>query len=160
LRLIFTRNVADPILGLKLTGKSGRNTTGFLLSYDEITNFLFPGAQGSRSTSIDDQTLDAIFRYRRDVGENSAMGFLITDREGSGYYNRLVGADGNLRISPSNSIRFELLGSRTKYPDTFATQFSQPEDSFRVMLTILPSITSHVTGRFLADTRTLILTLR
>jgi Domain of unknown function (DUF5916)/Carbohydrate family 9 binding domain-like len=125
LNAIFTRNIADPLFGAKFTGKSGRNAVGFLASYDEITNFLIPGSQRSRSFSLNDRTTDAIFRYRLDVGRKSSLGVLATDREGTGYYNRLAGVDGVFQVSSSNSIRFQALGSQTDYPDIVSAQFSQ-----------------------------------
>ncbi|MEM7357121.1 MAG: sugar-binding protein, partial [Acidobacteriota bacterium] len=61
---VFTRNVADPIWGLRTTGKAGKNAFGVFVAEDEITNLLFPGNQGSSADSFDFETTDAVLRYR------------------------------------------------------------------------------------------------
>ncbi|MEO8216150.1 MAG: DUF5916 domain-containing protein, partial [Acidobacteriota bacterium] len=68
LPLVFTRNVADPIAGLKLTGKEGPNSFAAFLARDEITNLIIPGDQFSSTASLDDSSTDAVLRYRRDIG--------------------------------------------------------------------------------------------
>ena len=47
----FTRTIADPSSGVKLTGKQGRNAFGVLAAEDRITNLLFPSFETSASTS-------------------------------------------------------------------------------------------------------------
>ena len=127
---VFTRNVADPAWGGKLTGKEGKHGLGLFVAQDEITNLLFPGSQGSDSTSLDFETTDGVLRYRRDLGKTSALGVLATSREGSGYSNHVVGADGLIRFTESDSLRFQVLTSETEYPLDVATEFDQPRGSF------------------------------
>ncbi|NIO60488.1 MAG: hypothetical protein GTO33_14385, partial [Acidobacteria bacterium] len=124
-------NVADPTWGVKLTGKQGRHAMGVFVAEDEITNLIFPGSQGSDSTSLDLETTDAVVRYRRDFGESSALGVLLTSREGGGYSNRVAGVDGLWRLGESDSIRFQGLESHTEYPLEVALEFDQPAGSFR-----------------------------
>ena len=50
MRAVFTRTVADPATGLKLTGKRDKNTFGVFAAQDDVTNLLFPGPFGSDST--------------------------------------------------------------------------------------------------------------
>ena len=50
---VFTRTVADPLWGTKLTGKSGRTAMGFFGAQDEITNLVFPSNQGTMQTSLE-----------------------------------------------------------------------------------------------------------
>ncbi len=130
LEIVFTRNVADPLTAIKLTGKSGGNVAGMLVGYDEITNILIPGPRGSSTTSLGEESVDTVLRYRRDIGRDSAIGFTVTDREGSQYYNRLLNADAKMRMSASNTVRLQVLGSQTDYPDSISSRFSQPFDSF------------------------------
>jgi Domain of unknown function (DUF5916)/Carbohydrate family 9 binding domain-like len=113
---VFTRNVADPSWGLKLTGKEGRNAVGVFVAEDERTNLILPGSQGSSEVSLVQPSTDAVVRLRRDFGASSAFGVLLTGREGDGYSNRLGGFDGLYRITQSDSIRLQLLRSRTDYP--------------------------------------------
>ncbi len=129
-RIVFTRNVADPAWGLKLTGKEGKNAHGVFVARDELTNLLFPGSQGSSAGSFDFETTDAAVRYRRDVGKSSAIGAVVTSREGGGYSNRVLGIDGVLRFNDADFIRVQVLGSRTEYPGEIAAEYGQPSGSF------------------------------
>ena len=127
---VFTRTVADPDWGLKLTGKEGRHAFGVLLARDDITNLIFPANQGSDSSSLAVPHTASIVRYRSDVGRRSNLGLLYTGRDGDGYRNQLAAFDGAMRLSDSDTVRFQLAGSRTAYPDAVASEFGQPEGSF------------------------------
>jgi len=127
---VYTRSLADPEWGIKVTGKEGANAVGFFTVRDHMTNLLLPGSQGSRSVSLDPGVVGTVLRYRRDVGRSSTVGILATDREGEGYFNRLAGIDGDLKVTPKDRIRFQFLGSRTHYPDRIAADYGQPQDSF------------------------------
>ena len=122
---VYTRTLADPTWGVKLSGKEKKNALGFFITRDKITNLVFPGAEGSVDTTLDQGAMAAVLRYRRDLGSSSTLGFLVTDREGDKYYNRLAGFDGLLRISKSDTLRFQVLGSSSRYPDQVASEFQQ-----------------------------------
>ncbi|MDQ1352368.1 MAG: hypothetical protein QG657_2674 [Acidobacteriota bacterium] len=124
---VYTRTLADPSWGVKVSGKEGKNALGFFLSRDNITNLLFPGAESSYYTSLSQGATAGVIRYRRDIGASSTIGILFTDREGKSYYNRLAGIDGLLRIAGSDTIRFQVLGSSTLYPTVSAKTFIQKE---------------------------------
>ncbi|HEX6902250.1 MAG TPA: DUF5916 domain-containing protein [Thermoanaerobaculia bacterium] len=114
--IVFTRNVADPDWGVKLTGKEGRNGIGVFAARDARTDLILPGSNSSGLASLDIETTDAALRYRRDFGGSSALGVLFTGREGDGYYNRVGGLDGLYRFNSSNQVRAQLLRSQTDYP--------------------------------------------
>lgn len=130
LNVIFTRTVADPWAGAKVTGKEGSHAVGFFLTRDRVNNLLFPANQGSASTTLGKDVTAGVFRYRKDVGAGSTVGGLFTVREGDDYHNRVYGADAFLRLSPSNSIQAQLLTSDTEYPRTVAQAFGQEEGGF------------------------------
>lgn len=124
--IVHTRTLFDPDWGIKVTGKEGANAIGFFSVQDNITNLLFPWSQGSSSTSLDMNNTSSVLRYRRDVGKSSNLGFMITDREGEDYFNRLAGIDGLLKITSKNLILFQCVGSWTHYPDQVAVDNDQP----------------------------------
>ncbi len=128
--VVFTRNVADPAWGIKLTGKEGKNAHGVFVARDELTNLLFPGSQGSDSGSFDFETTAAALRYRRDIGKSSAIGAIATHRDGGGYSNSVLGVDGLLRFTDADSVRVQVLSSTTEYPAAVAEAFGQPSGSF------------------------------
>jgi len=129
-QIIYTRSVRDPSWGLKLSGKEGSHTVGAFVMRDNVTNLIFPGSQGSRSTSIFRNNLSSVFRYKRDFGSRYTAGILFTDREGQNYYNRVYGFDLDFRFTPTNQIQLLVMGSSTKYPDEVASENNQAADSF------------------------------
>ncbi len=130
LNVIFTRTVADPQGGAKLTGKEGPHAVGFFLTQDRVNNLIFPANQGSASTSLGDDITAGVLRYRRDVGEGSTVGGLMTAREGEGYHNRVFGADAFIRLSATNTIQAQFLRSDTEYPPDVVGIFDQKEEAF------------------------------
>jgi hypothetical protein len=127
---VFTRTVFDPLWGVKLTGKQGRNAFGFIAAQDRTTNLLFPANQRSLSISLEQDVLGGVFRYRGDVGKGSMLGILYTGRVGDGYFNHMAGLDGFLRLSGTKSLTFQVLQSHTRYPEAPALDFYQDTGSF------------------------------
>ena len=123
---VFSRNVADPAWGVKLTGKEGKNAIGVFAARDDRTNLLFPGSNGSSATTLDTETNDAVLRYRRDLGKASSVGVLFTGRSGGDYRNDVAGLDGRYRMNDSDVFRGQLLRSRTAYPGGVVAEFGQP----------------------------------
>ncbi len=129
-RAVFTRTVADPSVGTKLTGKRGNNTFGVFVAQDEVTNLIFPGAFGSDSESLQEENTAFVGRYSRSFGEGSGVGGLITARSGDGYHNTVGGIDVRWKINDQHSVQAQYLRSDTEYPLTLATEFDQPVGGF------------------------------
>lgn len=131
MNLVYTRNIADPDYGLRMVGKNGANAYGFFYANDTRTNLLIPGALGSSFTSLSQESNNLVGRYRRDIGDNaSTVGATITSRSGDDYSNRLISADLNYYLTPSDSIQVQLADSETEYPDEIAIEYDQPMTSF------------------------------
>lgn len=130
---VYTRTVADPLYGLKVTGRLGDATVGAYVAEDEVTNVLLPGVEGSAFAFIDDRNRASTFRYRHNVGRTSSVGAIFTNRDGGGYSNSVYGADGNFRVTEKDTIVAQLIGSRTEYPSYFVTRFGQPGESLSDM---------------------------
>ena len=128
---VFTRTVADPYFGLKLTGKEGSHAFGAFAARDAVTGIVFPGFEGSSFRGLEESASASVFRYRHDVGTGgSTLGVLYAGREGSQYSNRVGGIDGLIRISSADSTSFQWSGSRTDYPDPVAESVGQPLGAF------------------------------
>lgn len=127
---VFTRTVADPSAGIKLTGKEGGNAFGLFLAEDRINNLIFPGAEESGFASLDQEVRSGVLRYRRDVGQTSTLGVVYAGRDGGDYSNQVYGIDGSLRVTDADTIRFQGLDSRTEYPFEVARENGQPRDPF------------------------------
>ena len=124
---VYTRTVAEPTWGAKLSGKEGKNAVGFFVAQDDRTNLLLPGDQFSRTASLPHlRTTDAAARYRRDLGASSTIGLITTHREGGDYFNTVAGVDGRWQPKPSEIFNLQALGSRTEYPDGLAATYNLP----------------------------------
>jgi len=97
---------------------------------DEVTNLIFPGSQGSSSTSLDKTNISSVIRYKRDFGSRYTVGLLATDREGKDYFNRVYGFDLDFRVTRTNQFQLLVMGSSTKYPAEVATNNNQPSGTF------------------------------
>jgi hypothetical protein len=130
LPLVFTRTIADPAAGAKVTGKSGPQLYGALFARDEVTNLLVPGDQSSFLTTLPGSSTSAFARYRRELSKSATLGGLLSSRRGEDYENTVLAADSFYRMTDSDSVRAQLAGSRTSYPDGFAASAGQPQGSF------------------------------
>ena len=128
--LVFTRTVADPVGGIKVTGKEGPNGFGAFVTRDRINNLVLPGPRESDEVTLTDDVTGAVGRWRRDLGEASTVGTLVTLRDAEGYANGIAGIDGFLRLSPSHSVEFLVAGSRTDYPDSLASDLDLEPEPF------------------------------
>lgn len=113
---VYTRTLADPDWGLKLTGKEGKNAVGVFAVRDAVTSLLLPGPESSSFDSLGRESEAAVLRYRRDVGESSTVGALYTDRRAGDYGNQVAGLDARLRLTSSDDLDVQWLHSRTEYP--------------------------------------------
>jgi len=125
---IYSRNIADPDWGAKLTGKMGKDAIGVIVAQDSRTNFLIPSSQSSELASLDQENVSTIARYRRDLFGATTGGFYYTGREGDGYHNRLFGGDILFRWKDTEAARIEVLGSQTRYPKAIADEYGQSTD--------------------------------
>ena len=125
-QIVSTRNVADPDWGAKVTGKRDRNAFGAFVAEDARTSLLIPGSQRSQIADLEVGSTNAVARYRRDLGANSALGVVATAREGGDYSNQVAGIDGLVRLGAVDSLRFQALGSRTEYPAEIVADYDQP----------------------------------
>lgn len=116
IQAVFTRSVADPSFGTKLTGKLGGSVLGAMVVRDEVNNLLLPGNQGSGLASIDQSVTGFFGRWRRDVGASNTVGALYTGRFAEGYENQVFGVDATLQLLSALTVRSQYLHSVTDDP--------------------------------------------
>ncbi|RMF59587.1 MAG: hypothetical protein D6743_16070, partial [Calditrichaeota bacterium] len=108
--LVFTRRIADPRLGVRATGKLGQFAMGALLIDDEA-----PGKQVDAADPLHGRRAGfGVFRLSRDIGQQSSIGVLFTDREFESSYNRVAGIDGRLKLTPNWTTQFQGVWSTTR----------------------------------------------
>ena len=127
LRLIHTRNVANPDYGLRLVGKSDKNAYGFFFTDDTLTTILIPGVFGSGVASLQQESTNLAARYRRDFGNASTIGTLVTRRNAGEYENTVISVDSTYRISDENAIIFQYASSDTNNPQQIMDDFGQAQ---------------------------------
>jgi hypothetical protein len=117
---VYTRSINDPILAGKMTFRKGSNHMAFLSAYDEHSVIILPFEERSRFVE-NGKSYSNVLRFRHDLGEASHLGLIATNRRfNSGGSGSLAGIDGQIRLSASNSLRFQLLGSHTEEVDNLA----------------------------------------
>ena len=101
--LVYTRRVVQPVAAVKLTGKALGTGIALLSAVDD------PGVSLTR-----DNPIYNILRLQRDVGTNSRVGMVYTDRIEGDSYNRVLGADARLVFGGIYSLQLQAAGSRTR----------------------------------------------
>jgi len=127
LDLVFTRRVIDPLYGVRLTGKVGRWAVGTFVANDQ--------SPGKSVISTDPLAgTDAYFgvlRLNREIGKNSSVGFIYTDREQHTApnsfctdtfrcetgFNRVGGFDTQIKINQNWQMHAQAVTSVTKLSD-------------------------------------------
>ena len=86
IQLLFTRRIADPKWGVRLTGKDGPWAIGTLVAGTDS-----PGeaVTPNQNPLFGKHALFAIGRVSRDIGTQSSIGLLYADREAGGFFNRV-----------------------------------------------------------------------
>lgn len=113
INLFFTRRIADPQFGIRLTGKKGPYAIGALLADDESpgknVSPLDP-ARGKRAGF-------GIFRVSRDIFKQSTVGLIYTDREFLGTSSRAGGVDGRFKFKKNWVANVQAVTSTTEFLD-------------------------------------------
>ncbi|OYD15790.1 hypothetical protein CH333_04870 [candidate division WOR-3 bacterium JGI_Cruoil_03_44_89] len=115
-RAIYTRSVNDPVAALKVTGKLGKTSIGYIGAYDEYTPWVVPFKEYSFSVASEKRSLSNIIRVRRSILKESYVGLLATSRDIDGSFSRVAGVDGYIRFLQNYSIEFQILGSLYREP--------------------------------------------
>lgn len=105
--IVHTRNIADPVLGLKLSGNLGsRDSLAIIYAKDK----LIPeeGSKGNRYADF------GIIRFKHSIKNDVYLGGFITANELEDSYNRIAGIDGRFRLSKVSTAEFHFLGSMTQ----------------------------------------------
>ena len=103
-QLIYTRRLVDPDGAAKLTGKVGATSVAVLSGVD--------GTEAS-ATGTDHPFMNAV-RLKQDLGGQSALGLVYTDRVDAASFNRVGAVDGRLVLGGAYSFTFQGGGSATR----------------------------------------------
>ena len=112
--LFFTRSIADPSYGARLTGKAGPYSIGILTADDRSPGLTVAPADplaGSRQYFT-------VARVSRDLFKQSSIGAIYTDEEypAAGGFNRIGGLDSRLKFTPNWTATLQSVVSSTQLP--------------------------------------------
>jgi uncharacterized protein DUF5916 len=94
INFVFTRNIENPEIGVRLTGKRGHYSLGLLLTDDRG-----PGETVANNDPLFHKRAHfAIARVQRDFGDGTTLGVFYTDREFEGSFNRVGGVDARIKL--------------------------------------------------------------
>jgi hypothetical protein len=120
IQAVNTRAIVDPDVAVKLTGKRGRNSFGLLLASDNAPGNYSeeerndPQLLPSIKKFLDKKAYIGVLRLKRDVGEDSQIGFIATSYNFIEKHNQLGGFDGRFRLDPQTTFSFQVLGTTSR----------------------------------------------
>ena len=94
--LFFSRRLADPQYGLRLTGKAGPWVAGALAADDRAPGKLVPVSDPLRG----DRAINGVVSVRREFGQSS-LGLLATSRDFGPSFNRVFSVDSRVKLTPN-----------------------------------------------------------
>ena len=105
--IVYTRTIADPVAGAKLTGKVGaKDFLASIYAVDEL--------QTDPGSGDPDYAHIPILRYKRALDEDSYVGGIYAGREVGSHYNRVGGVDGQLRLTGASTLSYHGILSQTR----------------------------------------------
>jgi hypothetical protein len=117
---VYTRSVNDPMVAGKVTWRKGSNSAAFLSAYDENSVIILPSEESSAFVA-NGESFSNVVRVRHDLGEQSHLGIVATDRRfKGGGAGSLAGFDGKIRFSASNALRFQVMATHTEEVNNLA----------------------------------------
>ncbi|MGQ0641844.1 MAG: DUF5916 domain-containing protein [Gemmatimonadaceae bacterium] len=104
--LIYTRRIAQPDVAFKLAGKALGTNLAVLSAIDD--------RRQSRARQPNERPLYNILRLSRDLGQQSRLGMVYTDRVDGADNNRVAGLDGRIVFQRLYSAAFQYAHSWTE----------------------------------------------
>lgn len=127
--LLFTRNIADPDFGARLSGRVGRYGLGFLVADDRSPGLVVPFS----SPEAGKRAIFGVGRVTRDLGRQSRIGAIYTERDFDGAFNRVGGLDARFRLNENWTASGQAVVSSTKHLD--GSYQAGPADRFNLQRT-------------------------
>ncbi|MBH0027726.1 carbohydrate binding family 9 domain-containing protein [Pseudoalteromonas sp. SWN29] len=137
--LLYTRTIAEPTLGAKLTGKTGDHSYALMLADDDNSNILLPTNQGSGFASLNEKTNAAAGRYQYDLGQQGTIGISTTHRESDDYHNTVLSVDGSYWFNQSDTLLYQVSSADTRNSEFLIENYNlsetQSDEAYALELT-------------------------
>lgn len=120
LQVVNTRTIVDPDVAVKISGKQGRTAFGLMLASDAAPgNFTEeeredPFLRPFIEPFVDKNAYVGVLRARRDIGQESNLGFFATTYNFPQQHNDLGGFDGRFKLDSKTVLSFQTLATTTR----------------------------------------------
>ena len=111
--LLFTRRIADPQFGARLTGKLGRYALGALFADDQSPGRLVPEGDPLAGR----RAYFGVARVSGDIFKNSSIGMIYTERRFEREFNRVGGVDFRFKFADNWMAEGQAVTSSTRDED-------------------------------------------
>ncbi|CCQ12259.1 FIG01056734: hypothetical protein [Pseudoalteromonas luteoviolacea B = ATCC 29581] len=128
--IIYTRNIATPDYGAKVTGSKQGHTFAAFVANDSHLNVLIPGNLRSSIVSLNQESENAAFRYRYDFDNTLSFGSTATIRQSDDYSNKLLSLDSKYQPTEFDTFKVQAMHSQTDYSDNFIDELCHGDDCF------------------------------
>ncbi len=129
INLLFTRQIANPQYGARLSGRLGRYGVGLLVANDRAPGLVVP----FHDPEVGKKATYAVGRVTRDFARQSRVGVIYTDREFDGAFNRVGGFDARFKLSENWTASGQAVVSSTRHLD--GSYQAGPADKFNLQRT-------------------------
>ncbi|MBH0040169.1 carbohydrate binding family 9 domain-containing protein [Pseudoalteromonas sp. SWN166] len=137
--LLYTRTIAEPTLGAKLTGKTGDHSYALMLADDDNSNILLPSNHGSDFANLNEKTNAVAGRYQFDNGEQGTIGISTTHRESDDYHNTVLSVDGSYWFNQSDTLLYQVSSADTRNSEFLIENYNlsetQSDEAYALELT-------------------------
>lgn len=133
--VVYTRAINNPLFASKVTGRKGKFEFGYMNAYDQNTTFLIPLEEKTYIESTNRKSLSNILRIKYDLGNESFIGMIYSDREFTtdstksfdfSGYNRILGLNWRYAFLNNYLLIGQVLGYSTKELNDTAL-FNEPD---------------------------------
>ncbi|HTK31795.1 MAG TPA: DUF5916 domain-containing protein [Candidatus Saccharimonadaceae bacterium] len=117
LNLVYTRRIADPLYGVKVTGKMGATSVGVLQAADRSDGDPVATLPDRLNPYLDDNSEYSIARFKQDLFKSSSVGVLLGERRQDESYNRGLGLDGRFNFLDHYTLLLQRVESWARQRD-------------------------------------------
>ncbi len=117
----YSRTIVDPDVAAKLTGKTGKNSFGFLVASDNAPGNFSENERNDPDSRfrpsaefLDKNAYFSVLRLKRDIGKEHNIGFFGTARIFPRNRNFVGGFDGKFKMDKATVMTFQVLGTHSR----------------------------------------------
>lgn len=120
LQVFYSRNIVDPDVAIKLSGKTGKTSFGLMAASDNAPGNYSenerndPNVRPRIDEFLGKNAMFGVLRVKRDFGSENNIGFFSTYRAFPEQKNLLAGFDGRIKFNPKLTSSFQIVGTTSR----------------------------------------------